>query len=372
MPRPVSDTLQTVYSLATVLEALGKFDDAEPLARKALEGFRSKLGGHHPDTLRSVLHFSAVLRARGQFREAEGLCREVHSRFKKDLSPEHPDTITAEEYLADSLEEEGSRMEEARAVRRRVYEARYYAQGPFHTDSLLSLEKLATLLARCGEMVEAEQQARKVFQLRAEKLGANHIDTLRSARILAGHLRDLGSEEQLVEAHALLQEAKKDMQPLLGQDHSETIACRELLGKVLASLGDLDQAVHELNQVVELQSKTIGPKSVQALEAMQALASLKESAALQGNGSVKRLGDSVSVTRAAVNKGREDRKAVKDADGSSNSTQAVDVLRRAKAEHAERGRQDANIELTGGLLLPEELGDTENRHTEDKGRKLQT
>lgn len=97
---------------------------------------------------------------------------------------------------------------------------------------------------------------------------------------------------------------------------------------------------------------------------MQALASLKESAALQGNGSVKRLGDSVSVTRAAVNKGREDRKAVKDADGSSNSTQAVDVLRRAKAEHAERGRQDANIELTGGLLLPEELGDTENRHTE--------
>ncbi|CAE7944521.1 unnamed protein product, partial [Symbiodinium necroappetens] len=107
----------------------------------------------------------------------------------------------------------------------------------------------------------------------------------------------------------------------LGQDHSETIACRELLGKVLASLGDLDQAVHELNQVVELQSKTIGPKSVQALEAMQALASLKESAALQGNGSVKRLGDSVSVTRAAVNKGREDRKAVKDADGSSNSTQ---------------------------------------------------
>jgi len=252
-------------------------------------------------------------------------------------------------------------MEEARAVRRQVYEARYYAQGPFHTDSLLSLEKLATLLARCGEMVEAEQQARKVFQLRAEKLGANHIDTLRSARILAGHLRDLGSELQLVEAHALLQEAKKDMQSLLGQDHSETIACRELLGKVLASLGDLDQAVHELNQVVELQSKTIGPKSVQALEAIQALASLKESAALQGNGSVKRLGDSVSVTRAAVNKGREDRTAVKDIEGSSISS--------TQAEHAERGRQDANIELTGGLLLPEELGDAENRHTEVGARR---
>eukprot|EP00439_Symbiodinium_sp_Y106_P026508 s1819_g3.t1 len=320
----------------------------------------SKLGGHHPDTLRSVLHFSAVLRARGQFREAEGLCREVHSRFKKDLSPEHPDTITAEEYLADSLEEEGSRMEEARAVRRRVYEARYYAQGPFHTDSLLSLEKLATLLARCGEMVEAEQQARKVFQLRAEKLGANHIDTLRSARILAGHLRDLGSELQLVEAHALLQEAKKAGSFLGHYKVTENISqafffqlvivdrsvARVELGKVLASLGDLDQAVHELNQVVELQSKTIGPKSVQALEAIQALASLKESAALQGNGSVKRLGDSVSVTRAAV-----------------------DVLRRAKAEHAERGRQDANIELTGGLLLPEELGDAENRHTEVGARR---
>ncbi|CAE7851577.1 unnamed protein product, partial [Symbiodinium sp. KB8] len=263
---------------------------------------------------------------------------------------------------ADSLEEEGSRMEEAKHMefhdmsfevagrvlaellkQATVLSDDFMNEGfkepmPRLEDSLLSLEKLATLLARCGEMVEAEQQARKVFQLRAEKLGANHIDTLRSAR--------------------------------LGQDHSETIACRELildrillgarssacktkmenkepeqrLGKVLASLGDLDQAVHELNQVVELraeccnthiackgwdfwvrrkhieysaearlQSKTIGPKSVQALEAMQALASLKESAALQGNGSVKRLGDSVSVTRAvtasacaaipAVNKG---------------------------------------------------------------------
>ncbi|CAE7671726.1 unnamed protein product, partial [Symbiodinium microadriaticum] len=53
-------------------------------------------------------------------------------------------------------------------------------------------------------------------------------EKLAMARFSCRHLRDLGSEEQLVEAHALLQEAKKDMQPLLGQDHSETIACREL------------------------------------------------------------------------------------------------------------------------------------------------
>ncbi|CAE7262017.1 unnamed protein product, partial [Symbiodinium pilosum] len=183
-------------------------------------------------------------------------------------------------------------MEEARIARKRVYEARYYVQGPMHTDTLMSLEKLALVLAKRGELVEAEQQARKAFQLRAEKLGASHIDTLRSARILAGYLRDLGSEQQQAEAQALLQEAKKDMQQLLGLDHNETIASQELLGKVLASLGELDQAVRELEQVVELLSKTAGPKNSQTLEVIQTLASLKESAALQGRGSVKRLDDS--------------------------------------------------------------------------------
>ncbi|OLQ14162.1 hypothetical protein AK812_SmicGene1739 [Symbiodinium microadriaticum] len=301
---------------------------------------------------------------------------------------------------ADSLEEEGSRMEEAKHME--FHDMSFEVAGRGGGELL----KQATVLSD-DFMNEGFKEP-----LRAEKLGANHIDTLRSAR--------------------------------LGQDHSETIACRELildrillgarssacktkmenkepeqrLGKVLASLGDLDQAVHELNQVVELraeccnthiackgwdfwvrrkhieysaearlQSKTIGPKSVQALEAMQALASLKESAALQGNGSVKRLGDSVSVTRAvtasacaaipAVNKGHLPalvgrlvlqlpcRRCVASSEEERTEAQLLGALQlwmlfllpsfalltsqvmQTRFLELHTGRQDANIELTG-------------------------
>ena len=49
-----ADTLVSVSNLAMLLQAQGKFDEAEPLFRRALAGREQQLGAHHPDTLTSV------------------------------------------------------------------------------------------------------------------------------------------------------------------------------------------------------------------------------------------------------------------------------------------------------------------------------
>ncbi|CAJ1344301.1 unnamed protein product [Effrenium voratum] len=304
------DTLQTVYSLATLLEAMGRYKEAEPLTRQALEGFRSKLGADHPDTLRSVLHFAAMLQAKHQHKEALGLCREVMGRFKKDFGIDHPDTITAEDYLAGTLEAEGQ-VDEALKSRRKVLEARERVLGPDHWDTLSSLDTLAALLLATGSLKEAEQMQRRALELRVQKLGADHHETLKSARVLASYLKAEGGTMQLVEAHALLQEAKTSQQQLLGLDHQETITCTHMLASVLASLGELDKAEYEYAQVLELLSRTAGPEHSETLEVMQDLAALKEAVALEGGkGSSTELESAEKLASQAVDK-RRDNKAAK-------------------------------------------------------------
>ncbi|KAF2191901.1 hypothetical protein K469DRAFT_444419, partial [Zopfia rhizophila CBS 207.26] len=45
--------LRSVNTLAVVLQYQGKYDEAERLNRRALEGYKKELGEQHPDTLRS-------------------------------------------------------------------------------------------------------------------------------------------------------------------------------------------------------------------------------------------------------------------------------------------------------------------------------
>ena len=51
VPQNPEDTLCNYAALASVMEVLGRAQEAEPVQVKALEGFRAKLGEAHPDTV---------------------------------------------------------------------------------------------------------------------------------------------------------------------------------------------------------------------------------------------------------------------------------------------------------------------------------
>eukprot|EP00913_Durusdinium_trenchii_P024212 g22732.t1 len=87
------EALAACGRLGEVLHALGAHEEAEPLLRRAMEGFEARLGAD-PKTLASVLHNLACLsRDRGKLDEAESLFRKAFEGRQATLGQMHPATV---------------------------------------------------------------------------------------------------------------------------------------------------------------------------------------------------------------------------------------------------------------------------------------
>jgi hypothetical protein len=69
-------------NLALVLQAQGKYDEAETMIRRALAGRQTMLRPGHPETLTSVSILAGFLQAQGKYDEVEPMNRRA-------LGPEH-------------------------------------------------------------------------------------------------------------------------------------------------------------------------------------------------------------------------------------------------------------------------------------------
>jgi hypothetical protein len=75
-----------------VLESQGKYDEAEAMHRRALEGSEKVLGREHPNTLTSVYHLAFLFHRRQHYSTAVGLYQRAHKGYVKVLGAEHPTT----------------------------------------------------------------------------------------------------------------------------------------------------------------------------------------------------------------------------------------------------------------------------------------
>jgi tetratricopeptide (TPR) repeat protein len=88
------DTLTSVSNLGLALSKRGKYEEAESMHRRALEGREKVLGPEHPDTLTSFGNLGSVLSRQGKYEEAESMYRRALEGRKKVLGPKHLDTLT--------------------------------------------------------------------------------------------------------------------------------------------------------------------------------------------------------------------------------------------------------------------------------------
>jgi hypothetical protein len=78
---------------ASVLQSQGKYDKAESLVRRALEGRKKVLGPKHPDTLVSVSNLVSLLQDQGKYHEAGSLISLSARRAATEFSDE-PITVS--------------------------------------------------------------------------------------------------------------------------------------------------------------------------------------------------------------------------------------------------------------------------------------
>ena len=161
---------------ALTLSAQGRFEEAEPLYREALEITCETLGERHPENATRLNNLASLLKDTGRFEEAEPLYREALEITCETLGERHPENATRLNNLASLLKDTG-RFEEAEPLYREALEIRRETLGTRHPDYAQSLNNLALLLRATDRSEEAEPLYREALEIVEAALGPDHPNT---------------------------------------------------------------------------------------------------------------------------------------------------------------------------------------------------
>jgi tetratricopeptide (TPR) repeat protein len=160
-------------NLAVLLEAQGKYNEAEPVYRQSLVIMRMVLGEEHPDVTTSLNNLAALLNAQGKYDESIPLLRQSLGIMRKVLGEEHPAVATALNNLAELLRAQG-KDDEAEPLYRQSLEILRKILGEEHPNVARSLNNLAGLLKTQGKYDKAEHLYRQSLANR-RKVCAIHL-----------------------------------------------------------------------------------------------------------------------------------------------------------------------------------------------------
>ncbi|GKT48975.1 nephrocystin-3 [Colletotrichum spaethianum] len=264
------DTLRSVNNLASVLYDQGKYDEAEQLHRQALEGSEKVLGKEHPETLRSVNNLALVLQSQGKYDEAEQLHRQALEGSEKVLGKEHPETLRSVNNLALVLQSQG-KYDEAEQLHRQALEGSEKVLGKEHPNTLISVNNLALVLQSQGKYDEAKQLHQQALEGSEKVLGKEHPNTLISVSYLALVLYDQGKYD---EAEQLYRQALEGSEKILGKEHPDTLISVSNLASVLQNQGKYEEAEQLHRQALEGREKVLGKEHPSTLTSLDNLASV--------------------------------------------------------------------------------------------------
>lgn len=150
--------------MATLLDARGKYAEAEALYRQAMEARQRLLGNEDPDTISSMNGVALTLMSQGRYGEAEGYATKVLEVRRRIFGDAHPRTLEAMGNMAYLLYESG-RVAEAETLYRKTLEGRREGLGRQHPDTLRSLVILGALYTEQGLGSKAEPLLREALEL---------------------------------------------------------------------------------------------------------------------------------------------------------------------------------------------------------------
>ncbi len=108
-----SPELMAAYRQYQALEALGKYAEAEPFARQALELGEAEFGTDHTTYATLLNNLALLYDSQGRYGEAEPLYKRVLAIDEKTLGPDHPDVATSLNNLAELYRVQGRYTEAA-------------------------------------------------------------------------------------------------------------------------------------------------------------------------------------------------------------------------------------------------------------------
>jgi serine/threonine protein kinase/Tfp pilus assembly protein PilF len=158
---------------------------------------------------------------------------------------------------------------EAISIDERALQLRRDKLGEGHRDTLRSMNELAEAYHYAGWLSEALPLHERTLELRKAKLGPEHPDTLESMNNVAMAYNSAG---KLAEALLLLEETLELMKAKLGPEHPNTLGSMGNLALAYKSVGRLADALLLHEQALTLKKDKLGTDHPSTLATMNNLA----------------------------------------------------------------------------------------------------
>jgi CHAT domain-containing protein/Tfp pilus assembly protein PilF len=264
------DVAATINRLANIYTDRGEYVKAEPLYRRALAIREKALGRDHPDTAESLNNLAALYYYQGKYVEAESLYKRALDIHEKALGKDHPDTAESLDNLGVLYHSQG-KYGEAESLYQHALAIRERALGKDHPDIAASLNNLATLYYYQGKYVEAESLYKRALDIWEKALSKEHPNTALSLNNLAGLYQEQG---KYVDAEQLYQRALAIREKALSNDHPDTAESLNNLATLYYYQGKYVEAEPLYKRVLAIREKALGKEHPSTALSLNNLAGL--------------------------------------------------------------------------------------------------
>lgn len=258
---------------AQALQAQGNLDASEEMLRRAAAGFTRALGKEHPRVMQTLGTLTHLLLKRRKFDEAEPLVRRALA-MAPPMAKRSPQTngefALLHLVLADVLRERGN-LAEAEAQVRSALALQEASLGKDHPDIALTLTSAANLLLQSGQLDQAEPLLRRALAMETRALGKDHPRVASVLHPLAVLLIKRGRH---AEAEPLLRRALAIQEAAPEQLAGDVTAGRLNLAALLMNLGRYAEAEQQLRRALTLAESSLGSEHTQVARAHGHLAVL--------------------------------------------------------------------------------------------------
>jgi serine/threonine protein kinase len=242
-------------ALAMTYKKMGRYSQAEPHMKRALEIRRTQLGDEHSDTLASIDRLGWLYRYQGRNKEAERLLMEIFEQRRRILGPEHPDTLESMSHLAWCEWDKWNGLE----FIKKTHVTTQRLLGQDHPITLEATMALANNYISRFELEKAQAIVPDAYERSRHVLGEEHETTLALMNTLVW-MYDL--QERADKGAPLAEKAYEITLRTFGEKHFLTIHAMCNLGSIYALQSRYEEADSLLNQAIRLGRQHLGEKHI--------------------------------------------------------------------------------------------------------------
>lgn len=265
---PVIATL--LNNLALLYKAKGDLGRAESLYQRALAIEEKALGAEHPNVATSLNNLATLYKFKGEYERVESLYQRVLAIFEKALGAEHPDVAAVLNNLAALYRLRGD-FGRAEPLYQRALAIKERAFGPEHTDVALMLNNLATLYSTKGDYERAGPLYQRALVIFEKALGTEHPNVAAALNNLAELYRLRGDFGR---AEPLYQRALAIKEKTLGAEHSDVATSLDNLAALYDAKGDYGRAEPLYQRALAVREKALGSEHPDVALSLNNLAEL--------------------------------------------------------------------------------------------------